>query len=78
MNIRSAEFIKYEGGKNVVRYEFDIDAASELTGLIDAIDPDTIIAQGSIAWAIGSGEFYGMTAAGEWVNQTTSGGDDNE
>ena len=78
MIIRCAEFIKYEGGKNIVRYEFDIDSASELTGLIDAIDPDTTIAQGSIAWAISSGEFYGMTAAGEWVNQTTSGGDGNE
>lgn len=76
MIIRTAEFIKYEGNTNYVRYEFDIDAASELSGLAAAVDPGTTIAQGSIAWVIGTGEFYGMTAAGNWVNQT--GGSDNE
>ncbi len=76
MVIRSSEFIKYEGGQNYVRYEFDIDAASELSGLAEAVDPGTVIGQGSIAWVIGTGEFYGMTAGGEWVNQT--GGSDNE
>ena len=79
MIIRSSEGIKYEDGKNYVRFEFDIDAASELSGLSDAVNalnPNTVIAQGSIAWVIGTGEFYGMTSEGSWVNQT--GGSSNE
>ena len=78
MIIRSSTFIKYEGDRNYVRYEFDIDSASELTGLAEAVDSGTTIAQGSIAWVIGTGEFYGMTSSGDWVNQTSTsnGGDD--
>ena len=76
MVIRNSEFIKYEDSKNYVRYEFDLDAASELTGLEAYLDPNTVIAQGSIAWVIDTGEFYGMTAGGNWVNQT--GGSSNE
>lgn len=78
MIIRSSTFIKYEGGRNYVRYEFDIDSASELLGLAEAVDPGTTIAQGSIAWVISTGEFYGMTSSGDWVNQTVSGGGSNE
>lgn len=79
MTVRSTEFVKYENNKNYVRYEFDVDAASELAGLSDAIneiDSNTVIAQGSIAWVIGDGEFYGMNSEGQWINQT--GGSSNE
>lgn len=76
MVIRNSEFIKYEGNMNYVRYEIDVDTVAELP---ETIEEGSVIAQGSIAWVISTGEFYGMTSEGSWVNQTaTSGGSDDE
>lgn len=75
MTIRSACFLKYQDGENIVRYEIDVDTAAELP---ETIEEGTKIAQGSIAWVISAGEFYGMSSEGEWINQTitSDGGDD--
>ena len=48
--------------------ELDIDSAAELPEADDF--EGRLIAQGSIAWDITNGEFYGMDSSGEWHNQT--------
>ena len=70
ISIRNENFIKYESGLSVVRMEIDIDSAEEL--------PETnyfsgrTLYQGSIAWDISTGNFYGMTSSGEWILQKGS------
>lgn len=70
ISIRNEKFIAYENGLSVVRMEIDIDSAEEL--------PETnyfsgrILYQGSIAWDISTGNFYGMTSLGEWILQKGS------
>ena len=61
-------FLRYEGEKSVERMEICVDAASDLpsAGGITGC----MIAQGSIAWDVSTGDFYGMTSTGEWVNQS--------
>lgn len=38
---------------------------------VDGID-GCKIAQGSIAWDVSTGDFYGMLSTGDWVNQSSS------
>ena len=70
ISIRNEKFIKYENILSVVRMEIDIDSAEEL--------PETnyfsgrTLYQGSIAWDISTGNFYGMTSLGEWILQKGS------
>ena len=70
ISIRNEKFIKYENNLSVVRMEIDIDSAEEL--------PETnyfsgrTLSQGSIAWDISTGNFYGMTSLGEWILQKGS------
>lgn len=70
ISIRNEKFIKYENNLSVVRMEIDIDSAEEL--------PETnyfsgrTLYQGSIAWDISTGNFYGMTSLGEWILQKGS------
>ena len=75
MTIRNTRWLEYKNGENFVRYELDVDTAAELP---ETVEEGSVIAQGSIAWVISTGEFYGMTSEGEWVNQTVTsdGGDD--
>lgn len=61
-------FLRYEGEKSVERMEICVDAASDLPSA-DGIT-GCMIAQGSIAWDVSTGDFYGMTSTGEWVNQS--------
>ena len=70
ISIRNEKFIAYENGLSVVRMEIDVDSAEEL--------PETnyfsgrTLYQGSIAWDISTGNFYGMTSSGEWILQKGS------
>lgn len=66
--VRKNEFIKFEEGLSVERMEIDVNSADELPA------PDYFegyrMHQGSIAWVISTGEFYGLTSDGEWINQS--------
>lgn len=66
------EFKEIEGEKtNVIRAEIICDSASDLPNAdsIDGIE----LSVGSIAWAIDSGAFYGLSSEGTWYNQDGSG-----
>lgn len=60
--------IRRESNLRVERMEICVDAASDLP-TVNGI-PGCKIAQGSIAWDVSTGDFYGMTSTGEWVNQS--------
>jgi hypothetical protein len=71
MLIRDKQIAKYrdeENKKPLVWYEIIVDKVSELP--TSPIASDEEIAQGSIAWVVETGEFYGYTSTGTWVNQT--------
>ncbi len=74
LSIRSEEFIRYERGLSVVRMEIDVDTAEEIPD-INGI-AGIILYQGSIAWDISTGNFYGLTSSGEWIIQKR--GNNNE
>lgn len=72
-SIRDTEFIRYDSTAErcVNRVEIDVDTASDLP---DADDIEGILLyQGSIAWDISTGDFYGLKSNGTWVKQ--NGGD---
>ena len=66
--VMSRKFLQYENELSVERMEIGVDAASDLPSA-DGIT-GCKIAQGSIAWDISTGDFYGMTSTGNWVNQS--------
>ena len=74
LSIRNEKFIEFNNGISVVIAEIQVDSAEEL--------PETngisgrILFQGSIAWDISSGDFYGLTSTGEWINQNGGGESD--
>ncbi len=67
ISIRSEKFIKYENNLSVMRMEIDIDSVEELPETDDF--SGRILYQGSIAWDISTGDFYGLTSTGEWILQ---------
>lgn len=66
--VMSRKFLQYENELSVERMEICVDTASDLP-TVNSI-AGCKIAQGSIAWDISTGDFYGMSSAGEWVNQS--------
>ena len=72
LSIISEKFIRFENASSVVIAELRIDTAEELPAA-DAL-AGRILAQGSLAWDISTGDFYGLNSSGEWINQT--GGDE--
>ena len=66
--VMSRKFLRYENELSVERMEICVDAASDLP-TVNSIT-GCIIAQGSISWDVSTGDFYGMTSTGEWVNQS--------
>ena len=66
--VMSREFLQYENELSVERMEICADTASDLP-TVNSIT-GCKIAQGSIAWDVSTGDFYGMSSAGEWVNQS--------
>lgn len=67
ISIRNEKFVKYENGLSVVRMEIDVDSAEELPEADDF--SGRTLYQGSIAWDISTGDFYGLTSSGEWILQ---------
>ena len=66
--IISSTTIRRESNLRVERMEICVDAASDLP-TVNSIT-GCKIAQGSIAWDISTGDFYGMSSTGEWINQS--------
>lgn len=66
--VMSRKFLQYENELSVERMEICVDAASDLPSA-DGIT-GCKIAQGSIAWDVSTGDFYGMKSDGTWVNQS--------
>lgn len=64
----SSTTIRRESNLRVERMEICVDAAADLP-TVNSI-PGCKIAQGSIAWDISTGDFYGMASTGEWVIQS--------
>lgn len=60
--------IRRESNLRVERMEICVDAASDLPTANSIAD--CMIAQGSIAWDVSTGDFYGMTSTGDWINQS--------
>lgn len=60
--------IRRESNLRVERMEICVDAASDLP-TVNSIT-GCMIAQGSIAWDVSTGDFYGMSSAGDWINQS--------
>ncbi len=66
--VMSRKFLQYENELSVERMEICVDAASDLPTANSIAGCK--IAMGSIAWDVSTGDFYGMTSTGEWVNQS--------
>ena len=64
---RFIDFVEKDGVRKSCEYlEFDVDTASELPdGELDGI----VIAHGSIAHIVTTGEFYALGGDGKWYNQ---------
>jgi hypothetical protein len=74
MRVLSRKHIRYsDDNKDVARFEISVNSASELPAKDGGI-PGAIIDEGSIAWDIDTGDFYGMKESGVWKKQ----GDDEE
>lgn len=54
--------------KNLVLVEMALDSSADLPEA--DYQTEQILAQGSIAWDISTGDFYGLNSAGSWINQT--------
>ena len=57
---------KVVDGVNHIRAEMCVDSADELVTSLN----NNVFTQGSIAWDISSGDFYGLTG-GSWVKQNS-------
>lgn len=66
--VMSRKFLQYENELSVERMEICVDTASDLP-TVNSITGHKI-AQGSIAWDVSTGDFYGLKSDGTWVNQS--------
>lgn len=71
ITVRENIFIRFEDGVSVCRMELDVDSAAELPEA-DFMD-DHLLAQGSIAHDVSTGDFYCIDSEGTWYNQDGSG-----
>ena len=71
ISIIKEKFICFDNSKSVVLAEICVDSAEELPNA-DGIT-GRILVQGSLAWDISTGDFYGLNSSGEWINQTGGG-----
>ena len=72
LTIRDKQVLKYRDEEKktpIVIYEFICDKVSDLP--IGNVVEGEEISQGSLAWIIELGAFYGLTSTGTWVNQTS-------
>ncbi len=71
ISIIKEKFIRFDNSKSVVLAEICVDTAEELPNANGITG--RILVQGSLAWDISTGDFYGLNSSGEWINQTGGG-----
>ena len=74
--IRNSEFIRFDSqGRSVERLELDLDTSVDLPGAQngEVAVSGRVAIQGSIAWDISTGDFYGLQSDGTWCKQDGSG-----
>ena len=74
--IRNSEFIRFDSqGRSVERLELALDTSADLPGTQngEVVASGRVATQGSIAWDISTGDFYGLNSSGEWINQNGTG-----
>ena len=69
LTVLKERFMSFDGQRAVIIAEIAVDTKTELP-TADGIAGRTL-AQGTLAWEISTGEFYGLKSNGTWVNQTT-------
>ena len=69
LTILKEKFMSFDDPNAVIIAELAVDAKTELPEA-DGIE-GRILSQGTLAWEISTGEFYGLKSNGTWVNQTT-------
>ena len=70
--IRNSEFIRFDSqGRSVERLELDLDTSADLPGAQngEVAVSGRVAVQGSIAWDISTGDFYGLKSDGAWCKQ---------
>jgi hypothetical protein len=73
LSIIRTEFIRYDytSALSLNRVELCVDSANELPAA-NAFD-SMLLAQGSIAWDVSTGDFYGLHSDGTWYKQDGTG-----
>lgn len=69
ITILKEKFRNYDESTSVVIAEIAVDTKTELP-TADGISGRTL-SQGTLAWEISTGDFYGLGSDGKWVNQGT-------
>lgn len=73
LSIIRTEFIRYDytSARSLNRVELCVDSASELPA-VNAFD-SMLMFQGSVAWDVSTGDFYGLGSDGTWYKQDGTG-----
>ncbi len=69
LTILKEKFICFENSRSVIIAELSADAKTDLPA-VNGLEGRTL-AQGSLAWVISTGVFYGLGSDGKWADQTT-------
>ena len=69
LKIRNFEVERLNSEGLFVRAEISVSDTSELA----TMSGDYTFVEGSVAWDISSGDFYGLNSSGEWINQNGTG-----
>ena len=69
LTILKEKFMSFDDPNAVIIAELAVDSKTELPEA-DGIE-GRILSQGTLAWEISTGDFYGLKSNGTWVNQTT-------
>lgn len=69
LTILKERFMSFNGERSIVIAELAVDSKDELPAQ-DGVE-GRVISHGTLAWEIGTGDLYGFSGDGKWVNQTT-------
>ncbi|WP_028519174.1 hypothetical protein [Ruminococcus flavefaciens] len=69
VTILKERFRSFENERSVVVAELAVDEKTDLP-LPGGIS-GRVLSQGTLAWEITTGDLYGLTSEGTWINQTT-------
>lgn len=66
-NFRTLSIVKSTSGVDYYYGEINCDTAADLPQ--KRFEPNKELMQGSLAWDIATGDFYGLNSSGTWVKQ---------